>query len=142
MGETEGMKSSLAVVALLLVSACGSDSEPSAGGSSSPAEPTESQSAAPARAVERLVASLEAGSCEDVKTIVVTPSLVDCEVIESLGGSFADQGVALDDVTYSVDEIEGDSGTVAVDWGTGEADESWQVERIDGEWKVIFDSVE
>lgn len=125
------MKALAALTVFLLAAACGSESEP--GGSTSPG---------PEDAVEQLLTSLEAGSCADVKEIVVTPSTIDCEMIESLEGSFADEGVDLADVTYTAGEVVADSGTVTVDWGDDDAEESWNVERVDGTWKVVFDSVE
>lgn len=125
------MKALAALTVFLLAAACGSESEPGGSASSRPED-----------AVEQLLTSLEAGSCPDVKDIVLTPSTVDCEMIDSLEGSFADEGVDLADVTYTAGEVVADSGTVSVDWGNGDAEESWNVERVDGTWKVVFDSVE
>jgi hypothetical protein len=132
------MKSLLAAVALLLVSACGTGSD---GGS----DPGGSTDDGAALAVEQLVTALEAGSCDDVKDVVVNPAAVDCEVVESLEGSFADEGVDLAEVTYEAGEVTDDSATVTIGWGGDDAenpDETWDVERIDGTWKVLFDSVE
>jgi hypothetical protein len=137
-GQTGGMKSLLAIVALLLVSACGTGSD----GDSDPGGSTDD---GPALAVKRLVTALEAGSCDDVVDVVVTPASVDCEVVGSLEGSFADQGVDLDEVTYETGEVTDGSATVTIGWGGDAAedpDETWDVERVDGEWKVLFDSVE
>jgi hypothetical protein len=132
-----------AALSLALVSACGSDPDGSA-----PSEPApeassaapESSDAGPALAVEQLITALEAGSCDDVKAIVVTPSTVDCEMVDSLGGSFAEQGVDLEKVTYDAGQVEGDTATVTIGWGDGDPDETWDVERIDDTWKVLFDS--
>ncbi|MET1038915.1 MAG: hypothetical protein ABW075_11610 [Aeromicrobium sp.] len=136
------MKMLIATAALLLVSACGSDSDGSSADpapeSSSPAPA--SSDAGPAQAVEQLITALEAGSCDDVKAIVVTPSTVDCELVDSLGGSFAEQGVDLEKVTYDAGQVEGDNATVTIGWGDGDPDETWDVERIDDAWKVLFDS--
>ncbi|MET0447751.1 MAG: hypothetical protein ABW004_05070 [Aeromicrobium sp.] len=121
----------LAVAALLLVAACGSGSDPSDG-------PTTSSGAA--AAVETLVATLEDGDCPGVKAIVVTPATVDCDLVESLAGSFSEEGIDLDAVTYEAGPVEGGSSTVTIGWGPDEADEEWQAERVDDTWKVLFDS--
>jgi hypothetical protein len=130
MGETDPMRmpAATALAALLLASACGSsDSEGSPG---------------PEAAVTRLLTALEAGSCEDVKDVVVTPDLVDCEMIADLKGGYADDGVDLADVRTSRGEVFDGSTTVTVDLGGDEADQTWQVERVGGAWKVLFDSEE
>ncbi|MET0929684.1 MAG: hypothetical protein ABWX74_09200 [Aeromicrobium sp.] len=122
----------VAVVALLALGACGSD----------PGSDAASPQSGPADAVEQLLRSLEAGSCPEVKAIVVTPATVDCDQVETLAGSFEDEGVDLDDVSYAAGRVEGDSVVVTIDWGTGEPEEAWDVERVGDSWKVIFDSVE
>lgn len=127
------MRALAALAVLLLVAACGSESG---------SEGRESAAPGPEDAVETLLMSLEAGSCPDVKAIVVTPATVDCEVIATLEGSFAEEGIDLADVTYTAEDLADESGSVSTDWGNDEPAESWQVERIDGVWKVVFDSVE
>lgn len=126
------MRSLIALTVFLLVAACGSDSV---------SEGPDSGSSDPEFVVKQLLMSLEAGSCTDVKDVVLTPATVDCEMIGTLQGSFKDEGIDLDDVTYTTDVEEG-SGSVTADWGTDDPDGSWQVERIYGAWKVVFDSVE
>ena len=116
----------VAVTGLLLLGACGSDA---AGAANSPEG-----------AVQELMASLEAGSCPRVKTIVVTPDAIDCEMIETLRDGYADDGVDLDDADFTAGEVVDGSATVTVDLGGGEDDQAWQVERVDGTWKVLFDS--
>ncbi len=122
------MRLLVAAALLVLVSACGSD----------PQAPTVS----PEDTVEQFLASMEAGRCDDVKELVVTPSAVDCDLVGVLSGSFAEEGIELADVTYRAGEVEGDSSSVTVSWPTDEPDDSYEVERIDGVWKVMFDSVE
>jgi hypothetical protein len=117
-----------ATVALLLAGACGSDTDP---GATSPEE-----------SVSRLMAALEDGSCADVREVVVTPDLIDCESIEAQQGGYAADGVDLDAATLSAGEVVDGSSSVTVDLGGDEDDQTWQVERIDGSWKVLFDSEE
>jgi hypothetical protein len=120
------MKVQIATVALLLVAACGSGD---GAGSTSPED-----------AVGDLMAALEKGSCQDVKSVVVTPDDIDCEMIASLKGDYASDGVDLDAVDLdAADPVDG-STTVMVDLGTGDPDQSWQVQEVDGSWKVLFDS--
>jgi hypothetical protein len=132
MEETDHMRSlaaSATVAVLLLAAACGSDSD------SSGAEGA-------GDAVQELLTSLEAGSCSDVKEVVLTPDAIDCEQIEDLAGSYGDDGVDLDDITIRPGEVTEGSATVTVDLGTDDPDETWQAEHVDGTWRVIFDSVE
>ena len=118
-----------AVAALVLVSACGS-SDTGAG------------AASPEDAVSRLLTALEDGSCSGVRDVVVTPDLVDCEMVEDLQGGYAADGIDLDDVSLSAGEVVDDSASVTADLGAGQDAETWQVERVDGSWKVLFDSEE
>lgn len=90
--------------------------------------------------MRELMASLEAGSCPRVQAIVVTPDAIDCEMIGTLRDGYADDGVDLDDADVSAGEVVDGSTTVTVDLGAGEADQTWQVERVGGSWKVLFDS--
>jgi hypothetical protein len=118
-----------AVAAVLVVAGCGSD-------------PASSEADGATDAVTQLMTSLEAGSCPDVKRIVLTPDAIDCEQIGALGGTYSNQGVDLDDVTLTTGEVTDGSATVTVDLGTDDEDETWQVEQVGGSWRVIFDSVE
>lgn len=127
------MRAFAALTVLLLVAACGSES--GSDGSETPA-------AGPEDAVRQLLTALESGNCSGVKDVVLTPATVDCEMVGSMEGSLADEGVAIDDVTYATDDIVDDSGSVTTGWGDGEEGSSWQVERVAGTWKVVFDSVE
>ena len=127
------MKLVAALVAVpLLLAACGSGS-----GSEGAGAPG---AASPEAALTVFLAGLEAGSCDDVKQVVVTPATVDCELVQSLGGSFAEEGIDLDGVSLDAGEVSGDSAVVTIDWGTDQADETWDVQRIDGRWRVLFDS--
>ena len=114
------------ITGLLLLGACGSDA-PGATNS-------------PEGAVRELMASLEAGSCPRVQSIVVTPDAIDCEMVETLRDGYADDGVDLDDADFSAGEVVDGSATVTVDLGDGEDDQAWQVERVGDSWKVLFDS--
>lgn len=132
------MRTLAALTVFLLVAACGS--EPGSDGSD-PATAAPA-SGKPEDAVEKLLTALEAGSCSGVKDVVLTPATVDCEMVGTMAGSLADEGVALGDITYVVDEIVADSGSVTTGTGSDDETSTWQVERVDGAWKVIFDSVE
>jgi hypothetical protein len=121
------MKHLAAVAVLMVAAACGSDA---------PASGTDGA----AGAVIELLASVEVGSCPDVKDIVVTPDAIDCEQIGVLRGSYADDGVDLDDVTVTTGEVSDGSVTVTVDLGNDDPDETWQAEQVDGSWRVLFDS--
>ena len=121
------MRLLVAVTALLLAGACGSDS------GSSDADGA-------GEAVQELLTSMDAGSCPDVQRIVLTPDLIDCEQIETLSGSYTDRGVDLDDLSVTTGEVVDNSVTVTVGLGGGEPDETWQAERVDGSWRVVFDS--
>lgn len=116
----------VAVAGLLMLGACGAG----AGGAAN----------SPEGAVRELMSSLEAGSCPQVKTIVVTPDEIDCEMVETLRDGYADDGVDLDDADVSAGEVVDGSATVTVDLGDDEDDQTWQVERVGGTWKVLFDS--
>lgn len=129
MGETDTVKLFAAVAVCLLVAACG-------------AESSDSDAAGAGDAVKELMASVDAGSCPDVKRIVLTPDAIDCEQIQDLAGSYSSAGVDLDDVSVSVGEVVDRSATVTVDIGSDDDDEQWQVEKVDGSWRVMFDSVE
>lgn len=120
------MKLLVATAALLLVAACGSGDG--------------SASSTPEGAVTDLMAALEKGSCGDVKDVVVTPDDIDCEMIGTLKGGYAAEGVDLDDIEPSADEPVDGSATVTVDLGSDQDDETWQVQQTDGSWKVLFDS--
>lgn len=123
------MKLLVAAMSVLLMSplaACGSGSD--ASGASTPEA-----------AVSSFLTGLEAGDCGAVKKIVVTPSTVDCEVVKSLKGSYADEGTDVDDISLKAGDVEGDSAVVTLG---GSPDESIDVERIDGSWRVIYDTDE
>lgn len=122
-----------AALVLLLTGACGSDGSDDA---------ARSDGSSPERAVAAVMAGMEAGDCDDVKAVVVTPDAIDCEAVETLRGAYAADGVDLDDVDLSAGDRSGSSVTVTADLG-GEADpETWQVEKTGGSWKVLFDSEE
>lgn len=138
---------SLAVGMLLLVTACGSSgssdpgpSAPPATASSTSPSPAVSEPTGPEAAVEGLMRALDEGDCAAAHDLVVTPADLGCDVVEQAEGSFADEGVDLDEVAYSAGAVEGDSATVTIDWGTGVPGESYEVQRIDGTWRVVFDS--
>jgi hypothetical protein len=120
------MKVLVAAAALLLAGACG-------GGDGAGAT-------SPEGAVAELLSALEDGSCEDVKDVVVTPDDIDCEMVGTAKGDYAADGVEVDDIELTAGKRAGDSSTVTADLGTGEDDQTWQVERVGGSWKVLFDS--
>ena len=120
------MKLLVASAALLLLAACGSGD---GAGSDSPEA-----------AVSDLMTALEKGSCSDVKRVVVTPDDIDCEMIGTLKGDYADDGVDLDAAQLSSDDPVDGSTTVTVDLGSDQDAQTWQVQQVDGSWKVLFDS--
>ena len=95
----------------------------------------------PAAAVETMLRALDAGDCDAAKDVVVTPSLIDCGYVEGLEGMFAGEGLDLDDVDFEVvEEVGADQATVEIDYHDGEQPETYEVQRVDGEWLVLFDS--
>ncbi|QGG42563.1 hypothetical protein [Aeromicrobium yanjiei] len=147
------MRRLLAVAALVLVSACGSDgsSGPGEGTASRPSAPATSTTTSPsggkpstapgpARAVETMMRALDEGDCRAMRRIVVTPSAVDCEVVHAAKDTFADEGIDLDEVVYTAGRVNGSSSTVTITWGNDTPDESYDVERVGSRWRVVFDS--
>lgn len=132
------IRAALLLTALLLVlTGCGGSPD------SSPASPSTTSAPradTPAAAMESLLAALEDGDCAGVKDVVLDPSAVDCTSITESQGSFAAQGLDLDRVTYRTSEIVDDSATVTIDWGGDSPEESYDAQRLDGDWKIIFDS--
>lgn len=122
------MKLLVATAALLVLTACGSDADTPGRAIASPEE-----------AVTALIRAVDAGSCDDVKAVAVTPDAIDCEQIETLRGSYTDDGVDLDAMTASAGAPAGSSVTVTIDLGT-DTDETWQAEKVAGSWRVLFDS--
>jgi hypothetical protein len=136
------MRRLVAVGTLLLVAACGR---------SDPADPTTPSSApsstatptvhAPAEAaVDALMRALDAGDCKAAKKLVVTPSELGCDVVEQAKGSFVDEGIDLDEVAYRASKVQDASATVAITWGNGYPTESYDVQKVGGRWRVVFDS--
>lgn len=138
MGETSRMKLLLAAMSLVLVAACGSQGSSEGSPSSTPSP---SSASGPAGAVEQLMRALDAGDCDAAKALVVTPSAIDCADVEAAAGSFAEEGTDLDDVTYEAGPVQGSSSRVSIDWGNENPGESYDVEKVDGNWLVVFDSV-
>lgn len=122
------MRRLVAVGALLVLAACGSGSS----GASSTTSAADS--------VEQLMRALDDGDCAAAKDLVVTPGSLDCEIVEGSKGSFADEGIDLDETTYKATKSQDDSATVAIAWGNGAPAESYDVQRVEGDWKVVFDS--
>lgn len=95
----------------------------------------------PTDAVETMLRALDAGDCEAAKDVVVTPSLIDCEYVRGLAGMFEGGDVDLDDVDLEVvEEVGPDQATVEIDYHDGQQPETYEVQRVDGEWLVLFDS--
>ena len=84
--------------------------------------------------------ALDAGDCKKAKQLVVTPSELGCDVVEQNKDSFADEGIDLDEVVYRVGKVYDDSATVKITWNNGYPTESYDVQRVGGRWKVVFDS--
>lgn len=94
----------------------------------------------PSRAVDRLMRALNEGDCKAVKDLVVSPSEIDCGLVAEATGTFEAEGIDLDAVRYRRGSIVGDSTTVTIDWANGYPTESYDVQRVDGTWLVVFDS--
>jgi hypothetical protein len=127
-----------ALCLLLALVACG-DKE----GGSTPPTPTQSSTSAPSqteKVVETLMRAIEEGDCDTVKKVVVTPSAIDCAQLGEASGMLAAEGVDLDKVRYEDGEIAGDSSTVTITWSKDLPSETMDVQRVDGEWLVVFDS--
>lgn len=134
------MKLLLAAASLIVLAACGASDSGGAEPSGSPSSPVVTPTGA-AAAVEQLMLALDAGDCAAARRLVVTPSELDCDVVRSSEGSFADEGNDLADATFSADDAQGPSTSVTIDWGSANPDETYDVEKIDGRWLVVFDSV-
>ena len=136
------MRRWVAVAAMLVVAACGGSDDPGpAKTSTSPSTTTPAQALSPPEAaVDALMRALDAGDCEAAKELVVTPSELGCDVVEQLNDSFAAEGIDLDAVTYTAGAVHDASTTVSIDWGNGYPAESYDLQKVGGSWKVVFDS--
>lgn len=133
------MKQIAAVAVMLVAAACGTSDPPK------PAAPSPTTSTATALApaeasVDALMRALDAGDCKAAKRLVVTPSELGCDVVEQSKDSFADEGIDLDEVTYRAGAVQDASATVSVTWGNGYPTESYDVQKVGDQWKVVFDS--
>lgn len=134
------MKKLLAVVSLVVLAACGTSDDP---GGKSPRPSSSTTSAAPsgaAGAVEQLMRALDAGDCPAARKAVLTPAELDCGLVRDSAGSFAEEGNDLADATYTAGPTQGSTARVTIDWGSGNPEESYDVEKVDGRWLVVFDS--
>lgn len=84
--------------------------------------------------------ALDEGDCRTAQRLVVTPSELTCDIVELSRGSFADEGIDLDETTYEAGAVHDASSTVRITWGNDYPVESYEVQKIDGRWKVVFDS--
>jgi hypothetical protein len=138
------MRRLVAAAAMLLAAACGTSDPPEPATSSthpSTTTPAPAHSLSPAEAaVDGLMRALDAGDCKAAKKLVVTPSELGCDAVEQAKDSFAAEGIDLDDVAYRAGAVHGASATVSITWGNGYPTESYDVQKVDGRWKVIFDS--
>ncbi|KRC64765.1 hypothetical protein ASE12_08270 [Aeromicrobium sp. Root236] len=133
----------LAMGALLVVAACGTSDPPETPPTSAPTRTTAtpSKSLAPAEAaVDALMRALDAGDCKAARKLVVSPAELTCDVVELSKDSFADEGIDLDEVVYRAGPVHDASSTVDITWGNGYPTESYDVQKIGGRWKVVFDS--
>jgi len=137
------MRLLLAVGALLVVAACGTSDPPATPATSAPTRTTTTpvRSLAPAEAaVDALMRALDAGDCKAARKLVVSPAELTCDVVELSKDSFADEGIDLDEVVYRAGPVHDASSTVDITWGNGYPTESYDVQKIGGRWKVVFDS--
>lgn len=84
--------------------------------------------------------AIEQGDCGTVKKLVVTPSEIDCGQIGEAAGMLEAEGVQLDEVKYKQGSINDDSSTVTISWAPDLPPEPIELQRVDGEWLVVFDS--
>lgn len=122
-----------ALCLLLVLVACGDKDD-------SPTKPTSPPASGPERVVETLMKALEDGDCEVVKRVVVTPSAIDCAQVTEAAGMLVLEGVDPDQVRYESGTIAGDSATVTITWSKDLPPEPIDVQRVDGDWLVVFDS--
>ena len=139
------MRLVVAVGALLVVAACGTSDpqEPAESPTTTKATPAPRPTPAlsPAEsAVDALMRALDAGDCTAARALVVTPSELGCDVVEQSKDSFADEGIDLDEVTYRAGAVHDSSATVSITWGNDYPTESYDVQKLGGRWKVVFDS--
>jgi hypothetical protein len=139
------MRSLVALCLLVVIGGCHGSGSGSPAPSPTPTSATSGPSPAhaptdPEIAVEKLMRALDDGDCAAVKHVVVTPSEVDCGLVTEAAGSFAAEGIDLDQVRYRATKPEDDSVTVEITWGNDYPTESYDVQRIDGDWRVVFDS--
>ncbi|MEO6604128.1 MAG: hypothetical protein ABIN55_00810 [Aeromicrobium sp.] len=90
--------------------------------------------------VDKLIRAIEVGDCQKVKDLVVTPSEIDCGQITESIGLLADEGIDVDEISYDAGPVNGPSSTVEITWNKTMPRESMDVQRVDGEWLVVFDS--
>ncbi len=140
------MRRFVAVSVLVLLAACGTSGPtqptPTTESQKPTSSPTSSHAGSPPEvAVEGLMRALDDGDCSRAKKLVVTPSELGCDVVEQSKDSFADEGIDLDEVTYRAGSIQDASTTVTITWGNDYPAESYDVQKIGGDWKVVFDSV-
>ena len=84
--------------------------------------------------------ALDDGDCKAAKKLVVTPSELGCDTVEQAKDSFAAEGIVLDEVRYHAGKVHDASATVSITWGNGYPTESYDVQKVDRRWKVVFDS--
>lgn len=124
----------IAAIALIVTAgACGPQ------GTSEPGATARSGANSPEEAVRSLTTALEAGDCAAAQANVVDAGALDCDMVAAAKGSFADDGIDLDASTFRASTPNGPSASVEADWGNG-TKEPFEVELIDGRWKVNFDS--
>lgn len=125
-----------ALLLLLTAVACGDERTPQTSTPSSSAPVLNERE----QVVDTLMRAIEAGDCDRVKDVVLTPSEIDCGAIVDSAGMLEMEGVDLDGVRYEAGEIAGDSSTVTITWSKDLPEEAMDVQRVDGEWLVVFDS--
>jgi hypothetical protein len=139
------MRSLAALCLLVVIGGCDGSGSGSPAPSPTPTSATSAPSqdhtpTAPEIAVEKLMRALDDGDCAAVKRVVVTPSEVDCGLVTEAAGSFAAEGIDLDQVRYRATKAEDESVTVEITWGNEYPTESYEMQRVDGAWRVVFDS--
>ncbi|HPU13324.1 MAG TPA: hypothetical protein PLQ19_05995 [Aeromicrobium sp.] len=122
-----------AVAATLLVGGCGS-ANPSSGAGGSEASASQTELAAQQSLRSYLLAA-DAGDCDALKVVVLTPRDVDCDQVAEAAGLWSEGDNDLASLPMAA-EVSDESAIVTVTWHDGSKD-SWDLQRVEGKWLVL-----